>query len=84
MRFVYCYWMKDAPEGVHDVAPKHAAYWRALELADYVGGPFEDRSGGLILFEAPTKERAAELALDDPFRRAGLVADWSLKTWIPE
>jgi uncharacterized protein YciI len=84
MRFVYCYQMKEDRGGVQDVAPKHAAYWHQLGLPGYVGGPFEDRSGGLILFEAPTEKRASELTSDDPFRRAGLVTDWWLKVWILE
>ena len=84
MRFVYCYQMKEDPGGVHDVAPKHAAYWHRLGLPEYVGGPFEDRSGGLILFEAPAEKFASELISDDPFRHAGLVTDWWPKAWIPE
>jgi hypothetical protein len=69
MRFVYYYWMKEDPGGVQEVAPKHAAYWHQLGLPEYVGGPFEDRSGGLILFDAPAEKRASELISDDPFRR---------------
>src|SRR4029450_12491324 len=51
MRFVYCYSMKDDPAAVRELAPKHAAYWHELGLAEYIGGPFADRSGGLISFE---------------------------------
>jgi hypothetical protein len=48
MRCSYIYFMKDNPDRVAAVAPQHAAYWRGLELREYVGGPFADRSGGLI------------------------------------
>lgn len=83
MRFVYCYWMKEDPRGVQDVAPKHAAYWHQLGLPAYVGGPFEDRSGGLISFDATDGERASDLVSEDPFQRAGLIDDWWLKVWVP-
>jgi len=66
MRFVYCYQMKEDPGWVQDVAPQHAAYWRELGLPGYAGGPFEDRSGGLILFDAPAEKQASELISDDP------------------
>jgi hypothetical protein len=84
MRFVYCYWMKEDPGGVQQAAPKHAAYWHRLGLPDYVGGPFGDRSGGLVSFEAATGELAAQLVAGDPFQTAGLINDWWLKVWVPD
>ena len=84
MRFVYCYQMKEDPGAIQRAAPEHAAYWHQLGLPEYVGGPFEDRSGGLIVFDAPTQARASALLADDPFRGAGLLTDWWLKAWIPE
>jgi hypothetical protein len=51
MRFLHFYLMSDAPARVQAVAPEHAVYWRELGLPDYLGGPFGDRSGGLITFE---------------------------------
>ena len=50
MRCSYIYFRKDNPDRVAAVAPEHAAYWRGLELRDYLGGPVADRSGGLISF----------------------------------
>ena len=52
MRCSYIYFMADNPDRVAAVAPEHAAYWRALALREYLGGPFADRSGGLISFES--------------------------------
>ena len=52
MRILYFYLMSDALDRVRAVAPGHAAYWRDLGLGHYLGGPFADRSGGLITFEA--------------------------------
>jgi hypothetical protein len=70
VRFVYCYSMKDDPNGVRDVAPKHTAYWQKLGLAEYIGGPFADRSGGLISFDAPA-EGVLPLHLERPLSTRG-------------
>lgn len=37
----------------------------------YLGGPFADRSGGLITFEASSPERAERMTAHDPFAHAG-------------
>jgi uncharacterized protein YciI len=75
--------MKRAPDRVSAVAPAHAAYWRALELGGYVGGPFADRSGGLIVFEIGSRDRAARIVAGDPFVREGLVERGWTKEWRP-
>ena len=58
MRVAYFYFMKPEPERVRTVAPRHAAYWQGLALPDYRGGPFADRSGGLILFDSNSAQEA--------------------------
>jgi uncharacterized protein YciI len=80
-RFLYFYLMKKSPDRVRKVASKHAGYWRDLELPEYVGGPFADRSGGLITFEAESGPRAAALVADDPFVREGLLQRHWVKEW---
>jgi uncharacterized protein YciI len=84
MRFAYVYLMAEDPDRVRAVAPQHAAYWQGLDLPNYIGGPFADRSGGLITFEARSVEEAEQLAADDPFLREGLLATRSLKEWHVE
>jgi uncharacterized protein YciI len=84
MRFAYGYVMADRPERVREVAPVHAAYWRAASLEHYLGGPFGDRTGGLITFDVETRELAERLASGDPFRRAGLLKSHWLKEWAVE
>ncbi len=63
-------------------APKHAAYWRELEQDGYLGGPFADRSGGLITFQTDSAAKAEALAADDPFLRAGLLERHWVKEWL--
>ena len=55
-----------------------------LELRGYLGGPFADRSGGLISFETNTHDDAARLVADDPFVREGLVERSWVKEWKVE
>ena len=81
MRVAYVYFMRDEPDRVRVVAPQHAAYWRGLAATGYLGGPFADRSGGLISFETTSGEEAERLVAEDPFVRQGLVGSSWLKDW---
>lgn len=83
-RFAYFYLMKKDPNRVQAVAPRHASYWNELALAGYLGGPFEDRTGGLITFDADDLSEVQRVVLDDPFVREGLVEAHWLKRWMPE
>ena len=82
--FAYFYLMKADPDNVRVVAPRHASYWRELRLAHYRGGPFEDRTGGLITFEADDTAEAERAVRGDPFVLEGLVDAHWLKEWTPE
>jgi uncharacterized protein YciI len=75
--------MRDEPDAVRAVAPEHAAYWHDRGLRDYIGGPFADRSGGLITFAAGSMEEAERLVAADPFVREGLLENSVVKQWIP-
>jgi hypothetical protein len=81
MRFAYVYFMKHAPARVREAAAGHASYWRDKRLPGYLGGPFADRSGGLIVFEAESGEQADRLASEDPFRREDLIERFWVKEW---
>ena len=83
-RFAYFYLMKEEPDRIRATAPQHVSHWQGLSLPAYLGGPFQDRSGGLITFGVEDRERA-QLAVDaDPFVRGGLLAAYWLKEWSPE
>lgn len=84
MRLAYFYLMTGDASRVQVVAPQHAVYWQDLRLPGYRGGPFEDRSGGLITFEAPDLRTAEELVAHDPFVRNSLIAERWVKTWITQ
>jgi uncharacterized protein YciI len=76
--------MVDSPGRVGEVVPHHVAYWRGLALASYVGGPFADRSGGLITFEAGSSADAEAFVANDPFTGEALIASYWLKRWAIE
>ena len=84
MRFLYFYLMRAAPDRVRIVAPEHAAYWRKLGQRDYLGGPFADRSGRLITFQAGSVTEAERLVAHDPFVREDLIERRWVKEWITD
>jgi uncharacterized protein YciI len=81
--FVYVYSMAHDPSRVRSVAPHHAVYWHGLNLADYRGGPFADRSGGLITFLADGLGQAEATVAGDPFVCEGLLEHYSVNEWQP-
>jgi hypothetical protein len=83
MGVAYRYLMRDDPRVV-EVAPKYAAYWQGLGLPGYEGGPFVDRSGGLIVLECHSLDDARRYVSSDPFVAHDLLhASW-LKQWSVE
>lgn len=84
MRLLFFYLMADDPERVRAVAPRHAEHWQKAAPPGYLGGPFADRSGGLITFEADNLAQAEQLVHDDPFLREGLLTSWWLEQWLAE
>jgi hypothetical protein len=54
--------MKNTPDRIRGIVPAHIAYWKNSNLQNYIGGPFADRSGGLISFEAPSFHAAQGLS----------------------
>jgi len=83
-RFVYFYFMKREPERIQSAVPSHIEYWRGSGLQEYTGGPFADRSGGLITFEAEDLEAATEVAMKDPFVSEDVLESKWIKEWVVE
>lgn len=81
-QFAYFYFMKSEPEKIKSVVSRHIGYWENKPLAKYSGGPFSDRSGGLITFEADSIETATEITEQDPFATESLLENKWLKEWI--
>lgn len=83
-RFVYFYFNRNEPEKIRQVVPAHVKYWKAVNLQGYMGGPFSDRTGGLISFVASSLEEAAEIIRQDPFVLEDLIEQKWIKEWIVE
>jgi uncharacterized protein YciI len=83
-RFVYFYFNRNEPEKIRQVVPAHVGYWKSANVKGYMGGPFGDRTGGLISFVAPSLQDATEIILQDPFIREDLVEQKWIKEWLLE
>jgi uncharacterized protein YciI len=83
-RFVYFYFNKQEPEKVRQVVTAHVEYWKSARLPGYSGGPFGDRTGGLISFLAQDKSAAEQIANQDPFVLEDCIASSWLKEWVVE
>jgi uncharacterized protein YciI len=84
MRIVHYYSMKPEQDRVRVVAPEHAAYWGGLGLPAYFGGPFADRTGGLITFEADSVPKAELMVAGDLFVQEDLLEASVVKEWVPQ
>jgi uncharacterized protein YciI len=80
-QYAFFYFMKDDSQRIRDTAPRHADYWKTLAPPDYMGGPFADRSGGLITFSAPDEAEAERVVSEDPFVIADVLTQSWLKPW---
>jgi uncharacterized protein YciI len=76
--------MKNEPEKIKQVVQSHIAYWKDLNLNNSLDGPFADRSGGLITFDAVNLDEATHLVSNDPFIRNNLIEKKWLKEWVVE
>ena len=83
-QFVFFYLMKNEPEKIRIIVAEHIRYWKDRKLINYSGGPFSDRSGGLILFEAVNMETATKMAMSDPFVVQEVIESKWMKEWIRE
>ena len=83
-RFMFFYFMKKEPEKIKATVPLHIEYWHKLKLSNYLGGPFGDRSGGMITFESGSIDEATRIMNDDPFVSQDLLESKWIKEWIVE
>jgi uncharacterized protein YciI len=83
-RFLYFYLMRNTPEIIRQVVPRHVQYWQSRDLPDYMGGPFADRSGGLITFTAASLDETQQIIMQDPFVREQLIEQHWIKEWLIE
>ncbi len=80
--FAFCYVMKFDPQKLKTAIPAHIAYWEKHAPEGFSDGPFNDRSGGLIIFHADDKEMAEDICKNDPYLKEGLVGEYWVKDWL--
>lgn len=79
--YAYFYFMKkEKSDSIRKKAESHTNYWKGKNLENYKGGPFADRSGGLICFQSNSLSTAEKLVQNDPF----IVLDLIEKKWLKE
>jgi uncharacterized protein YciI len=81
-RFAFFYFMKVGPDRLMEVVPAHREYWKVVDPPNYMGGPFGDRSGGMIMFDAASIEEAEKIAGQDPFVLEDILGDRWVKEWL--
>ncbi|GMT48485.1 MAG: hypothetical protein IEMM0008_0024 [bacterium] len=83
-RYIYFYLVSDDPAGIQNVIPHHINFWMGQQLEDYSGGPFTDRSGGMITFMAKDMDEAQSVIFQDPFIQSDLIVTKYIKEWLVE
>lgn len=78
----------DKPESFdlrQDVRPKHLDFIKALGETIVLAGPFLDGKermvGSLLIVKADGLEEAEAIAAQDPYAKAGLFTDTSVRPW---
>jgi uncharacterized protein YciI len=80
--FLYFYLMRNTPDAIRQLVPAHVQFWQSRDVPDYMGGPFADRTGGLITFAAASLEDAQDIIMHDPFVREQLIEQRWIKEWL--
>jgi len=83
MKFVATIEYCDDADLVGRVRPDHRQYCATLKERGQLAasGPFTDRPGALIIYEAESAEAAEALLKADPFHAAGVFQSWKLRPW---
>ena len=65
------------------VRPAHRQYLKSLfdEGKIAISGPFSDDGGGLMVYEAESKEEVETIIAADPFAQSGVFVSWELRPW---
>jgi uncharacterized protein YciI len=76
--------MNRDPKKIQQIVPAHIDYWGNHKSENYLGGPFADRSGGLITFDATDINEATSIIMSDPFTINDLLESKWIKEWVLE
>src|SRR5262245_39595300 len=83
MRYANVLFYVDDPDAVAGTRTVHRAYMADLlhqgKLA--AGGPFQDLTGALFIYEAESAAEAERFAAEDPYTLAGLIKEHTIRPW---
>ena len=82
--YVFSYMMSDQREKIKALVSLHIEYWNSQEFEYYKGGPYSDRSGGLIIFSSANIKEAESVISNDPFVTGDVLDNFIIKEWMPE
>ncbi len=80
-KFIFFYFNNHLDK-IREIVPFHISYWKELKLESYSGGPFSDKSGGMIIFTAENITEAKKIIGEDPFIKEKFIAEYYLKEWL--
>jgi uncharacterized protein len=71
------------PDAVAAARPVHRACMADLKRQSKLaaGGPFDDLTGALFIYEAESVEEAERFAAEDPYTHAGLIKEHTIRPW---
>jgi len=87
--FAVTYLYVSEPEKLDQIRPAHRAFLGALHEAGglIASGPLaasdDAPAGALLLLDAGDAAAATASIEDDPFRREGLIAERTVREWLP-
>lgn len=81
--YIFMYFLVDDVQKIKNTIGPHVKYWKNEEFNYYRGGPFSDKTGGLIIFTSKSYEEATEIINNDPFIKGDTLKEYLLKEWIP-
>jgi hypothetical protein len=63
--------------------PSHREYLTGLQERDklVISGPFQDDTGGLLVYEADSVEEVDKMVREDPFGIHGVFVSWEIRPW---
>jgi len=63
--------------------PAHREYLTGLRDQGklVISGPFQNDTGGLLVYEAETSEQVEAMIREDPFAKQGVFLSWEIRPW---
>jgi uncharacterized protein YciI len=63
--------------------PSHREYLTRLQSENklVISGPFQDDSGGLLVYEGGSEAEVDKMIREDPFAISGVFLSWEIRPW---